>query len=78
MLYTCTYKKTDLSLTVLLSFFFTKVKHFATQLINSLDDEDEVGVVTFGEDAEIVFPLEKITDRTRVSKWAFILFFGKC
>lgn len=43
----------------------TKVKHFAKQLIASLDEGDEVGVVTFGESAEIFFPMEKLTENAK-------------
>ncbi|XP_045207654.2 uncharacterized protein LOC123559696 [Mercenaria mercenaria] len=43
----------------------TKVKHFAKQLIASLDDGDEAGLVTFGEDADVFFPLQKLTAKSR-------------
>lgn len=43
----------------------TKVKHFAKQLINSLDDGDEAALVTFGKEAEIFFPLTKLTVKSR-------------
>lgn len=42
-----------------------KVTQFAKQLVTSLDEGDEVGLVTFGEDAEVFFPLAKITDKSR-------------
>ena len=42
------------------------MKHFAKQLITSLDDGDEAAVVTFGREAEIFFPLTKITMESRV------------
>lgn len=43
----------------------TKVKHFAKQLITSLDNGDEAAVVTFGKEAKIFFPLTKITADSR-------------
>ncbi|KAL4228487.1 hypothetical protein ACF0H5_011535 [Mactra antiquata] len=43
----------------------TKVKHFAKQLVENLDDGDQVALVTFGEQAEIFCPLEKLTEKTR-------------
>ena len=46
--------------------FFFKVKHFAKQLIYSLDDGDEAALVTFGKEAEIFFPLTKLTVESRV------------
>jgi hypothetical protein len=48
-----------------------QVKQFASQLLASLDDDDEVGLVTFGEDAEVFFPLEKLTAKSRVRNSAF-------
>ncbi|XP_052805429.1 uncharacterized protein LOC128234875 isoform X2 [Mya arenaria] len=43
----------------------TKVKHFALQLISSLDEGDQVAIVTFGDDGDIFFPLTKLDAKTR-------------
>ncbi|XP_052286817.1 uncharacterized protein LOC127882295 isoform X2 [Dreissena polymorpha] len=43
----------------------TKVKHFASQLIGTLDEGDQVAIVTFGEEAEVFFPLERLNAQSR-------------
>ncbi|KAL3884688.1 hypothetical protein ACJMK2_024803 [Sinanodonta woodiana] len=43
----------------------TQVKRFAMQLMQSLDKGDEAGIVTFGADADIFYPLTAITEDSR-------------
>lgn len=44
----------------------TMVKHFAKKLLSSLDDEcDQIAVVTFGNEADVFFPLQKINGKSR-------------
>ncbi|KAK3583048.1 hypothetical protein CHS0354_003990 [Potamilus streckersoni] len=43
----------------------TQVKRFAMQLIQSLDIGDEAGIVTFGTDADIFYPLTGVTDDSK-------------
>ncbi|KAK3583050.1 hypothetical protein CHS0354_003993 [Potamilus streckersoni] len=43
----------------------TQVKQFAMKLMQSLDSGDEAGIVTFGADADIFYPLTEITDDSR-------------
>lgn len=44
----------------------SRMKKFAIDLVDSLDDGDFASVVTFGEKTNVLVPLQEITSKTRV------------
>ena len=43
-----------------------KIKLFAQLLVRSLHDGDFLGIVTFGTNSQVVYPLTKLTEEEKV------------
>lgn len=43
-----------------------RIKGFAKNMVTSLDDGDFAGLVTFGENADVLLPMTEITHESRV------------